>query len=93
MADEPSSSEGSKTSGKGEPAKPKRSFASRLPSARQVGFVLFGFMAALGVAFWAAWCYAFHVCIDNGVYAVVVTLGAFGLAGMWLTLPVRSRGA
>lgn len=75
-------------SGKNVEEKPSR-LSFRLPTARQVGFGLFGLLFAAGIAFYLWWGLAFHVWIDNGVYAVVSTLTFFGLAGMWLTLPPR----
>src|SRR5208282_2439284 len=41
----------------------------------------------LAVLFYAWWGFSFGVWIDNGVYAVVITLLLFGLAGMWLMMP------
>jgi type VI protein secretion system component VasF len=54
---------------------------------RKVTFWAFAALVVLGVAFYVWWGVAFGVWIDNGVYAVVVTLLGFGLAGMWLVLP------
>ncbi len=71
-------------------ARPKRSFS--LPSARQVGFGLFGALVGLALAFYLWWGISFGVWIDNGIYAMVITLAGFGLAGMWLTLPPKRRG-
>ncbi|MDE1821127.1 MAG: hypothetical protein KGJ23_10400 [Euryarchaeota archaeon] len=56
-----------------------------------MGFGLFGLLVALAAAFYVWWGVAFGHWIDNGVYAIVSTLVAFGLAGMWLTLPPRPR--
>lgn len=92
MADEVATPKPSGPGGKQEKGRPKRSFASRLPSARQVGFFLFGLMVAAAGAFWVWWGISFGVWIDNGIYAIVVTLAGFGLAGMLLTLPPRHRG-
>ena len=39
------------------------------------------------MGFYVWWGVAFGVWIDNGVYAVTITLLLFGLAGMWLVLP------
>lgn len=44
-------------------------------------------MVVLAVAFYVWWGVTFGVWIDNGVYAVTITLLLFGLAGMWLVLP------
>lgn len=65
----------------------------KLPSARQMGFGLFGLLVAAAIAFYVAWGISFHVWIDNGMYAIVATLAGFGLAGMWLTLPPRRASA
>jgi hypothetical protein len=54
---------------------------------RQVSFWGFASLVVLAVAFYVWWGVAFGVWIDNGVYAVVITLLLFGLAGMWLVLP------
>jgi hypothetical protein len=62
-------------------------------TARGVAFALFALLLALAGVFYAWWCISFHVCVDNGVYAVVATLAGFGLAGMWLTLPPRTHTA
>lgn len=83
---EPTGSSGSKE-GERTARKPRRPL--RLPTARQVGFFLFSLLLVAGVVFYVWWCVAFRVCIDNGVYAIVVTLVGFGLAGMWITLPPR----
>jgi len=61
--------------------------ARRMPMHREVAYWLFAALVGLGVAFWLWWGFAFQVWLDNGVYAVVVTLVAFGLAGMWLVSP------
>jgi type VI protein secretion system component VasF len=58
-----------------------------LPLHRQVTFWLFAALVVLAVVFYAWWGLSFGVWIDNGVYAVVITLLLFGLAGMWLVLP------
>lgn len=93
MADTPGSEEAATSPKEGTKEQRSRSFHIRIPTARQVGFALFGLMLAAGIAFYIGWCVAFHVCLDNGVYAIVVTLSLFGLSGMWLTLPARPRGA
>jgi hypothetical protein len=54
---------------------------------RRVSFGGFASLVVLAVAFYVWWGVAFGVWIDNGVYAVVITLLLFGLAGMWLMLP------
>jgi hypothetical protein len=37
--------------------------------------------------FFVGWGLSYGVWLDNGVYAVTITLLLFGLAGMWLVLP------
>ncbi len=54
---------------------------------RQVSFWGFAALVVLAVTFYVWWGVSFGVWIDNGVYAVVITLLLFGLAGMWLMLP------
>jgi type VI protein secretion system component VasF len=54
---------------------------------RKVSFWGFALLVVLAVAFYVWWGVAFRVWIDNGVYAVTITLLLFGLAGMWLVLP------
>jgi len=54
---------------------------------RRVSFWGFATLVVLAVAFYVWWGVAFGVWIDNGVYAVTITLLLFGLAGMWLVLP------
>jgi hypothetical protein len=54
---------------------------------RKVSFWGFATLVVLAVAFYVWWGLAFGVWIDNGVYAVTITLLLFGLAGMWLVLP------
>lgn len=58
-----------------------------MPLARKVTFWGFATLVVLGVAFYLWWGLTYNVWIDNGVYAVTITLLAFGLAGMWLVLP------
>ena len=55
--------------------------------ARRATFWGFSALVVLAVAFYVWWGVSFGVWLDNGVYAVVVTLLLFGLAGMWLVLP------
>ena len=59
----------------------------RMPVARRATFWGFSALVVLAVAFYVWWGVSFGVWLDNGVYAVVVTLLLFGLAGMWLVLP------
>lgn len=54
---------------------------------RRISFWGFAALVVLGVAFYVWWGVSFGVWIDNGVYAVAITLLLFGLAGMWLVLP------
>ncbi len=58
-----------------------------MPLARRAVFAGFATLVVLGAAFYIWWGMAFGVWIDNGVYAVFITLVLFGLAGMWLVLP------
>lgn len=58
-----------------------------LPFHRQVLFIGAGLLVLLGVLFVLWWGLSFGVWIDNGVYAVAITLILFGLAGMWLIMP------
>jgi len=63
--------------------------SSRRPMSlpRSVSFWGFASLVVLAVAFYLWWGLEFGVWIDNGVYAVTITLLLFGLAGMWLVLP------
>jgi hypothetical protein len=64
--------------------------ARRMPgmsTTRRASFWAFAALVVLAVAFYVWWGVSFGVWIDNGVYAVVITLLLFGLAGMWLVLP------
>lgn len=54
---------------------------------RRACFWGFAGLVVLAVAFYVWWGVFFGVWVDNGVYAVVITLLLFGLAGMWLMLP------
>jgi hypothetical protein len=54
---------------------------------RVIEFWGFAMLLVLGVAIYVWWGVAYQAWLDNGVYAVVITLVAFGLAGMWLVLP------
>ena len=53
----------------------------------QVAFWGFAGLVVLAVAFYLWWGLSYGVWVDNGVYAVVITLLLFGLAGMWLVMP------
>jgi hypothetical protein len=93
MPDEETPQKGSSREGeKGKRASAKRrSFSDRLPSARHVEFMLCGLLVILALLFPLWWYFGEHGVLDNGPYAVSVTLGGFGLAGMWLTIPPRHR--
>lgn len=58
-----------------------------MPLHRRVSFWAFASLLVSAVAFYLWWGLSFGVWIDNGVYAVTITLALFGLAGMWLVLP------
>jgi hypothetical protein len=60
---------------------------------RRVEFGGFVALLAAGIAFYLWWGLAFGVWLDNGVYAVTITLVLFGLAGMWLVTPNPPRPA
>jgi hypothetical protein len=63
------------------------SAAPGIPIARRVSFFAFGALVVLAIAFYLWWGLSYGVWVDNGVYAVVIVLLLFGLAGMWLVLP------
>ena len=71
----------------GAPAPPEPARFREMSLTRRVSFWGFASLVVLAVAFYVWWGVSFGVWIDNGVYAVVVTLLLFGLAGMWLVLP------
>ena len=58
-----------------------------MPLTRKFGFWGFASLVVLAVVFYLWWGLSYGVWIDNGVYAVTITLLLFGLAGMWLVLP------
>jgi len=58
-----------------------------MPFTRQVTFWAFAALVVLAVLFYVGWGLNYGVWIDNGVYAVTITMLLFGLAGMWLVLP------
>jgi type VI protein secretion system component VasF len=60
---------------------------SDMSLSRQLCFWGFAALVVLAVAFYVWWGVSFGVWLDNGVYAVTITLLLFGLAGMWLMLP------
>jgi hypothetical protein len=53
----------------------------------KVTFWGFASLVILAIVFYLWWGLSYGVWIDNGVYAVVITLLLFGLAGMWLVMP------
>jgi len=59
----------------------------RMSFPRMVSFWGFASLVVLAVVFYLWWGLEYGVWIDNGVYAVTITLLLFGLAGMWLVLP------
>jgi len=58
-----------------------------MSTARRATFWAFAALVVLAVVFYFWWGLSFGVWIDNGVYAVTITLLLFGLAGMWLVMP------
>lgn len=70
-----------------EPAHGPARSVSELPLYRRIQFYGFAALVVLGAVFFFWWGLSFGVWIDNGVYAIVVVLVLFGLAGMWLTMP------
>jgi len=70
-----------------EPATPAPAPFRGMSLPRRVSFWGFASLVVLAAAFYVWWGVAFGVWIDNGVYAVTITLLLFGLAGMWLVLP------
>ncbi len=61
--------------------------APRISTARKATFWGFAGLVVVAVAFYVWWGVSFGYWLDNGVYAVVITLLLFGLSGMWLVLP------
>jgi len=66
-------------------AAPRRAFG--MSTSRKASFWAFATLVVLAAAFYVWWGVSYGVWFDNGVYAVVITLLLFGLAGMWLVLP------
>ena len=60
---------------------------SELPSVQTLGLWGFGALVVLAVVFYLWWGLSYGVWVDNGVYAVVITLLLFGVAGLWLFWP------
>jgi hypothetical protein len=73
------------TSGAPAAAEPRR--FRELSLVRKVEFWGFASLVVAAIAFYVWWGTFYGVWIDNGVYAVFITLLLFGLAGMWLVLP------
>ncbi|MCI4347609.1 MAG: hypothetical protein L3J97_03190 [Thermoplasmata archaeon] len=65
----------------------------RRPTYRQVGLGAFGTLIVVAVAFYLWWGLSNGVWVDNGEYAVVITLLLFGLAGLWLFWPETPAAA
>jgi hypothetical protein len=61
--------------------------APGMSTSRKASFWGFATLVVLAAAFYVWWGVSFGVWLDNGVYAVVITLLLTGLAGMWLVLP------
>jgi hypothetical protein len=59
----------------------------QLPLTRRVSFWAFASLIVLGAVLYVWWGVSFGVWVDNGLYAIVITLVLFGLAGMWLVMP------
>jgi hypothetical protein len=58
-----------------------------LPTLQMIGLWGFGALVVLAVVFYLWWGLSYGVWVDNGVYAVVITLLLFGVAGLWLFWP------
>ena len=58
-----------------------------MPLTRKLTFWGFASLVVAAIGFYVWWGTFYGVWIDNGVYAVFITLLLFGLAGMWLVLP------
>lgn len=56
-------------------------------TAHDVGFGASLLVLVLGVVFYLWWGLSYNGWLDNGVYAVTVTLVGFGVAGMLVTSP------
>jgi hypothetical protein len=69
------------------PAIPEPTRFREMSLTRRLSFWAFASLVVLAVAFYVAWGVSFGIWLDNGVYAVAITLLLFGLAGMWLVLP------
>ncbi|MGI0071454.1 MAG: hypothetical protein ACRECT_05245 [Thermoplasmata archaeon] len=69
------------------PPPPEPTRFREMSLSRRLSFGGFAALVVAAVAFYVWWGVSFGVWIDNGVYAVVITMLLFGLAGMWLVLP------
>jgi hypothetical protein len=69
------------------PAVPEPVRFRQMSLTRRISFWGFASLVVLAAAFYVWWGVSFGVWLDNGVYAVAITLLLFGLAGMWLVLP------
>jgi hypothetical protein len=58
-----------------------------MPTLQMLGLWGFGALVVLAVVFYLWWGLLYGVWVDNGVYAVVITLLLFGVAGLWLFWP------
>ena len=68
----------------GRPPSPRK---RRWPTTQELGLIAFGGLIVLAVVFYLSWGLFFGVWIDNGVYAVAITMLLFGVAGLWLFWP------
>jgi hypothetical protein len=59
-----------------------------LPIVRVLSFWGFAALVVLAAVFWVWWGLSYGVWTDNGEFSVIITLAAFGLAGMWLMTPI-----
>ena len=56
-------------------------------AASEVEFALCVVLLILGIVFYLWWGFSYGGWLDNGVYAVTITMVLFGLAGMLVTAP------
>jgi hypothetical protein len=68
-------------------APPESSPLPAISLVRRLSFWGFATLIVLAVAFYLLWGFSYGYWTDNGVYAVTITLLAFGLAGLWLVTP------
>jgi hypothetical protein len=69
------------------PVKSSPPLLAGMSTARKASFWGFSSLVVFAVLFYVGWGLNYGVWIDNGVYAVTITLLLFGLSGMWLMLP------